>query len=145
MTTSVRRRRTISRRAQPVSWPVSGPRPVHRQGIGQLLGVSTTTVGMPWRCRQTSLHSVSHGGVIAAHSSPLPTSYPGGRAPRDPLKVTCSVVLPRSYRSHHVLTEAVFARVTKAVRTWNARRDIGIDPLAPQLIINRRVTHGATP
>ena len=142
MTTSVRRQRTISRRAQPVSWLVSGPRPVHRQGAGQLLGVSTTTVGMSWRCGQTSLHSVSHGGVIAAHSPPPLTSYPGGGVPRYPLKVTCSVVLPRS---HHVLTEAVFARVTKAVRTWNARRDIGIDPLAPQLIINRRVTHGATP
>jgi len=24
-------------------------------------------------------------------------------------------------------------------------RDIGIDPLTPQLIINRRMTHGATP
>jgi hypothetical protein len=24
-------------------------------------------------------------------------------------------------------------------------RDIGIDPLAPQLIINWRMTHGATP
>jgi hypothetical protein len=64
----------------------------------------------------------------------------------------CQVLCSRLYWSHlydccarWLLPQEVAARVSKVVCRNGARRDIGIDPLAPQLIINRCLTHGATP
>jgi len=39
----------------------------------------------------------------------------------------------------------VFAGVTDPVRVSLAERDIGVDAFTAQLLINRRLAHGATP
>jgi hypothetical protein len=43
------------------------------------------------------------------------------------------------------LVLAMSARTSKAVHINIAQQDLGIDPLTPQLIINRCLPHGATP
>jgi hypothetical protein len=74
-------------------------------------------------------------------------------SPRPSVVTGYMVMLPpRLCCPHHVGSctryirlEAASARVIRARYIKGARRDIGIDPLAPQLIINWRLTHEATP
>lgn len=41
--------------------------------------------------------------------------------------------------------QAVFSGVSGSVRVWPTGRDISVDSLATQLIINRCLAHGVTP
>jgi hypothetical protein len=69
------------------------------------------------------------------------------REPRPALgEISSGSCRETTYRhSGRVIAEAVFAGRVDLMRVSLAGGDIGVDALATQLVIGRRVTHAATP